>query len=419
MSLYRAVKLLYSLTFSMLYFIYWNVLAYLIIRLMPDTRVFALGLVMVGLMQFLATKYTKKALVFFPSCIIGAVVLIVMHGFTDYLANIIYVVLNMFILAKEDENSIEYSTYRRKVMTGIYSLVAIGVVLLAVNVDFRIYLLRFYILFLISSIILLRESRRFRYNVKGKKPILNNLMVMVSVVVLTTDKIFNIISSVFYIFWTGISYVTGFLLVILIRLLIPIANYLESKVSRDPNKVKGMQPQELDYSNSFEDLIKMQGETVREISPQAVFMFKLIVLFIMAFIAYRLYKSYRYKGRNEFEGITEKREKITKEISKEKKSIVNTIKELFLEKDVKAQILKVYQSFEKKTYEKNIFKRHMTATQLYNVSKSYIDKSKPLKDITEIYNRAKFSKDNPSEVALREIRESYKDIKNQIDQVKN
>lgn len=419
MSLFKVVKLLYSLTFSMLYFIIWNLIAFLIVGLMPDTRIFFLELILIYLMQFLSERYSKKEIIFLPPCILGIIVIILMYGVSDYLANIIYLVLNLFILAKEDENSVEYSTYRKKVLNGVYSLAAIGVTLIAVNDNFRTYQLRFYILFLISSIILLRESRRFRYNIKGKKSILANLIIMLSVVILTTDRVFNLVTIILKAFWAVISYITGIIIVILVRLLTPLINYLEYQISRIPNKIKGMQPAEMDPGKSLDELMKIKGDTIAEIPPQAVLAFKLILLFIITALAYRIYKKYRYNGRKEHQGIVEKREKIIKENTKEKKSLINSLKGIFEKEDTKIQILKVFQSFEKKTYEKNIFKKHMTATQLYNISRVYIDKSKNIKDITEIYNRTKFSQHLPSVSELKEIKDKYKVIKSQIDDVKN
>jgi hypothetical protein len=418
MSLYRSVKLLYSLTFSMLYFILWNVLAFIIIRLMPDTRVFILALVMVALMQFLSARYSKKALIFLPSCILGAVTLFLIYGTSDYLANIIYVVLNMFYLAKDDEDSIEYSSYRRRVIIGIYSLVAIGIILLAVNGEFRDYLLRFYILFLSSSIILLRESRRFRYNIKGKKSILTNIMVMISVVILSMDKVYNLVSFAIKTFWIGLGYITGFLVVIIIRLLAPLINYLEIQQNK-PVEIKGMQPAEVAPGKLIEELLNIQEGGIREIPQEVVLAFRITMLLITAFTAYKFYKSYKYSKNNVNEGIIEKREKIARTSTRKKNSFVSTLKEIFTEKDLKAQILKIYGSFEKKTYEKNIFKKNMTATQLYNVSKAYIDNVESVKNITEVYNKTKFSQYSASESELKEIKENYRSIKDEIDNIKN
>lgn len=417
MSLHRVVKLLYSLTFSILYFIIWNFAAFIFMQLMPDTRIFVLEFLMVCLMQFLSTKYSKKILIFLPSCVLGISTLIVIYGASHYLANIIYLIINLFILAKEDENSIEYNNYRKKIIIGIYSLVAMGIMLLAVNVEIRTYLLRFYILFLVSSIILLRESRRLRYSVQGKKTILANIIVMISVVILSSDKIFRLVVLVFRSLWWGISYIADIILMILVRLLIPFMNYVEYQIQRI-NKLRGDKSIQMESGKSFKDIMGIQ-ENVQDIPQWMVLGVKIIILLAAAYIAYRLYKSYRYRGMNDFEGVTEKREKIRKTSAKERQSMMTVFKKIFSERDIRAQILKVYESFEKKTYEKNIFKRHMTATQLYNVSKTYIYNLKALKNITDTYNKTKFSQHNPSASELKSIKENYRNLKEQIDNVKN
>jgi hypothetical protein len=416
MNSYKAVKLLYSVTFSIFIYIVWAVVSNILVQLQPDSRVFLLGLGILCLKHFLSVKYSQKSVVLLIPSVIAMVIIYFMFGPSDDLVNIIFVVLNLFLLAREDRESIEYRYYRDKIMIRIYVLLGMGVLLIPISQDVRNFILRFYLLFLVSSIILLRESRRHRYNIKTKNSTAADISIIVGIVLLSLDGVYNMINKVFAVMWTGISYVMGVIIVALVWILEKPSNYIENLIRRKFGGIQRVQIEEADTGDPLEALRKMAEGRDTGPSSVTIFIFRLLIVLVILYIVYRIYKKYSWEKISNQEGVQERREKIAKENTGKKNPLIEALKGLFAEKDLKSQILKVYQSFQKRAYDRDIFKRHMTATQLYNVSKAFIEESEPVKSITEIYNEAKFSEHPLSEDALRKAKESYSEVKKQLEE---
>ena len=101
-------------------------------------------------------------------------------------------------------------------------------------------------------------------------------------------------------------------------------------------------------------------------------------------------------------------------MQKNKKKLSSIIKERFVSRSLREQLLSVYEGFERRAQAKKIFKNHLTATQLYNITKTVVTEADSIRDLTIAYNEAKFSSHPVSEEAVKAAKRNLADIKKQL-----
>ena len=142
---------------------------------------------------------------------------------------------------------------------------------------------------------------------------------------------------------------------------------------------------------------------------------KFLVLLLTMFLIYKLLTHNKNFLLNHTNSDTEERESIFLEKKKSKNYFKQVYDNIFKSKNAKERILGIYKKFEKRTLQKEMFKPHMSASQLRNIAKIYIrDNLKELDIITDTYNEAKFSNHVITHYKATEVKNSYDNVKQKL-----
>jgi hypothetical protein len=330
-----------------------------------------------------------------------------MFGIGDNLSLQLIVLIQEVLLFGGESGSITRDFYKIRLRNlVIFLVIGIGFSFFA-SKEVTTYLYPFYILFLITGIILLRASRAFQYKLESSKKAKSYIIIIVLSLFLFNPYIYTVILSILKILYKKVEWIPlAFIYVLSLLLEYPIkmlqALLANSKTTESADigaKTVDNQLKVGDYSGVTTNLVL-----------KIIFIILIIMFFIIMFRV--ILKRSKDKQRNietlggiERESL-EKLGKNNKRMRKNNWSGVN------------GKILEIFYNIEKDTYKKNIFKRSMTASQLFNISKSYIDTHKEFKHIIDTYNKAKFSSHEISEEVTKEYEENYKELKKQIKDIK-
>jgi hypothetical protein len=322
--------------------------------------------------------------------------------------------INIIIISKVEGEKADYKYYSGKIKLYIYTLIALGIFLILLDSDVKTHILRFYIIFLISSTWFLREIRRYSFRINTKRRLRNDIIIALFMISLTLDAvsnfIINFLKSIIYIIDFMLEKMIFFAIYILSEPLEAIVNWLSKVYSKFINNpaVK------INVYTPKEEITSMTEEIQYVLPTYANTFIKIIFGVIVIYIIYKTSKTFRYIKNRDEEYNDEKREKIKKEKALKKPRLFEKILDIFTAKDYRMQILKMYEGYEKHTYNKKIFKKHMTATQLYNVVRTLLIEHEAAKAITEIYNEAKFSRHDINANTVKEAEANCNKIKKEL-----
>jgi len=330
--------------------------------------------------------------------------------------NLVYSLVLVFSIGIFKETLYSYYQYQNIVRN---SLIIIGILGVFINFIFDELFQRintFYFLILVFSILLLRESRNYKYKIRNKNAKKTNGMIFSVVMLMSIEPIYNI----FILFFMKLKgYLSGYF--------DKFFYYIFCKIGIVINKVCDFIKVNLGNSDSGKiDVQKVDMKAINKVleSKQGVagkvrnFIITLIgggvycILKILAFIiiAYTVVKLIkiivaRLFDHKEDEDEDEIVERI-KESSNNKKHI--SIKRIFKSKgDIRDNIRSIYRKFLNQCYKKKVFKPYMSATVLSNVLKIKVDKNEELENLAKIYNEAKFSKHEMNVEKLSTMKKSY------------
>jgi len=248
--------------------------------------------------------------------------------------------------------------------------------------------IREYVILLIISILLLRESRIYTYQINTSK--YGNILIAFLTALLSIDKVFLqfvfITKKIIQILWIPISYlvylflylfyqVFSFLIGFFIRFLhINKAANLTLNVNNGaatPNKMDNIQSV---YNSPF--WLKTS--------------FEIVVVLFLVYIIYTIYKPHRRLSQNKIDFTGFETEKINKNLRNHRNNR-NWYKKKKYGKSLKDQILNLFFKFEVLANKKELYKKSMTALELRDSAKAIIRREKELDEFVNIYNEVKFS----------------------------
>ena len=150
-----------------------------------------------------------------------------------------------------------------------------------------------------------------------------------------------------------------------------------------------------------------------QLPPLLIFTFKILILLLILYGIYKILLRFTSKIKNPSEFVEEK-ERITR--GRKKKTRIKDILGRFFQGggSNRDKILSKYKELEKVAAEVDIYKPHMTATQLKNVIKIKLDNSDNLDEMTEVYNEAKFSLHDMTEKQVEVVKRAHNNIKRQL-----
>lgn len=423
MSWYDEVKFIFAVFMNTMLFILWSFFIKILLNIDLSRYIYILNLTILFLTLYLS-KYIFKRLyknnrILLLTLIISILTSPVVYFLMDskvlgVILNLVYSLVLVFSIGTFKETLYSYYQYQNIVRN---SLIIIGILGVFMNFIFDELFQRintFYFLILVFSILLLRESRNYKYKIRNKNAKKTNGMIFSVVMLMSIEPIYNI----FILFFMKLKgYLSGYF--------DKFFYYIFCKIGIVINKVCDFIKVNLGNSDSGKiDVQKVDMKAINKVleSKQGVagkvrnFIITLIgggvycILKILAFIiiAYAVVKLIKiivvrlFDHKEDEDEIVER----IKESSNNKKHI--SIKRIFKSKgDIRDNIRSIYRKFLNQCYKKKVFKPYMSATVLSNVLKIKVDKNEELENLAKIYNEAKFSKHEMNVEKLSTMKKSY------------
>ncbi|WP_027632023.1 hypothetical protein [Clostridium hydrogeniformans] len=400
---YRIIKLLY--TFFIASFMF--ALEISIVSPMFKVRVGykdLLILILLGLLIQVATIKEIKTKVYFPIIIILELLYsYLFYSFNRPVNNMIliftFLIVYLLIYISLDESAIYHEYYKRLGIKTSIILLSLIVSYIFIDDYNKNILGKVYIIYILSYISLLRASRKVFFKVYTMKDGKINLALLVG----SMSIFLPWTNSLIYSLKTIYEAIMEPIVVLVANILYYIIGYPLMKITR------GGGNKAVEFNN-FSNLEKFEGNYREDLYYKEFKIIAYIIygitLVLFIYMAFRILKRIRIKKtiKDEF---MEEREKIS--IKKDKK-IFNMYREL-RNKDNREKIYYYYRSFLKKAKEKDLYKPHMTARQVYGKVRGEIrGKDKELLDLKDIYNKAKFSSEEVTSEMTSAVENAYKSV---------
>lgn len=415
MSWYRQIKILYTICNNTFFFILWATVLNGFFGAKVNYRLFLLSLFAAFSFAYLFEKTNKLMFAAAGSLIISEVMIFLVYGSDNLITNSIYICIMLFITYKNEIEDVNYEVYRYKAKQAIITLVVLGLIFTLSNLNNVQSILKFYIIFLISASILMREARNYYYNLKNRKSFIGNIALTIGIIFISLDSVFNIVliflkflGDVFYKIVDELSRLIAKAINKPLEIMI---NYLRKKFS-NPNLIE--------LINNQQNKLQFNKDSGANIPSNLGLptwftgTIKIMVLLMIIYFAYRLLYKYKNNGNKNSKEVFVERERISREKRHYDNFIKKAVKSILRLSDLREQAINVYKRFEQKTNEKGIFRKHMTARQLENITKAYIEKPEGLNNLTDIYNEAKFSTHKISKEKVEIIKDSLSKVKKQL-----
>lgn len=419
MSWYRQIKTLYSSTYVLMIYIIWTMLTCTFLANEVSFNLYLITLFNVFLMEYLYDKEYKKHITLSVPLIIGAVILWVMYyDFYKAVLNYLFFISSIIAVYKEEPNQINYYEYKQKWIFGAYLMVGVALFILIFSAPLLEKMFRVLVMYLILVVINLRESLRYSYNIRSKHSKYINLGIIGFMIIIFQEHTYKIFSTITRAIYGGITYVLN----IIFDIIITIVSYPIAYGTELLGKIFAIRA--MKAKSVFEGFDKLkipaellfQQDTYRDeasIAYVAILLKILLAAAILIIIVRSLSALVKVEKREE--GYVEFKEKLINK-KKNKEGIFQKLKKTIFRKrgNLREEILYSYSEFEKVTEKVEIFKPYMTASQLKNVTKIKVDNVDKLDEMTEIYNKAKFSRGELKGENLETVKRAVENIKSQL-----
>ena len=409
MSWYRKIKSIYSISLVTISFIVWSTLSKLLFSSPLDYKLFLITLSIVFFQQYLSSKELKNTIVIIVPLGLSILVSFMFFKGQSILLNTIFLLFMILITYFMDKSPIEYTKYKEDIIKSMVLLLLIWIISFTLGIDFVNAIYRFHILYIIMIIILMRETRRYVYDVKGKNSMVVNIIISVAVLTLSLDYAGKIIEKIAELLMN----LAGFILLALATIFGGPIGVMTEKLKEFIIK-RGVFNIAADRaaSKTHEQLIDTSYNSIK-LPPVIIFAFKILILLVIVYIIYKFISRYS-AATKKYDGFEEEKERIVRKRSK-KHWVRDLVGKIFEGRgNNRDKILYTYKSFEKITQEVDIYKPYMTATQLKNVTKINVDNFDNLEEMTQLYNEAKFSLHEMTQVQVEQVKKGHNNIKKQL-----
>ena len=372
MEQFNKIKVLYIVWITLSVDLLWNFLDRILFRESYNYKLLFVLLFSAFIMSVLINKVKNKYLA------MGIIFIVTFPFYFSSPLNVIPLgALLYLVLAIKIEDFI-FTNIKYHLERNLAIIFAVGLLDTGRNI-------REYVILLIISILLLRESRIYTYQINTSK--YGNILIAFLTALLSIDKVFLqfvfITKKIIQILWIPISYlvylflylfyqVFSFLIGFFIRFLhINKAANLTLNVNNGaatPNKMDNIQSV---YNSPF--WLKTS--------------FEIVVVLFLVYIIYTIYKPHRRLSQNkiDFTGFE------TEKINKNHRNNKNGHKKKKYGKSLKDKILNLFFKFEVLAKKKELYKKSMTALELGDSAKTLILREKEIDKFVNIYNEVKFS----------------------------
>ncbi|MBU5592568.1 hypothetical protein KQI89_12455 [Clostridium sp. MSJ-4] len=415
MSWQKNIKMLFYTSKMLAIFICYAVVSNGFGNMTPGYLDFLVVFLIMILMQYLDGKTGNRYLIILAPLFMNFLLFFIIYGKQDFIPYASLGILVTLILPRYDLERISYSYIADKLKHSFITLVLSVVLYLKVDRIYGTTLLRYYIFFIVLSVITLREARKFEYKIQRKKSDdLVNTSILISVLLLSTNFIYNIFKTILSTLLKVISFIMDKIIYAILYLLgAPInafINFIQDLLTRNNSNANMSLVEQKDQ---LQDLKNLQNE-------QQLFwsilenVIKIAIVLLVVYLIYSTIKKYRHGKVIKDEGVIEVREKIDRKRVSTKKSLAIRMKELLKRKTLNEKIFYIFRDFQDRTFKKGWFKPYMTSKQLYNVTRIHIEEDEKVRYITQLYNEAKFSNHSIKENEVNEYKKCYNEIKDKI-----
>lgn len=412
MNVHKTIDIMYGICVNLFGFILWSIFCDFFIQTNVDYKLFIINIIGLLILYLfrgkVSSKITRIAIALLLSEILFYFVLNSLFSL-----NLIYTAFILLTLEKVYEESINFYYITGKIKVFMLTISVVGAVYPMITGNNNKSIFRFYILFFIMAIFLLRESRNVLIKVKSKKSFIYDIVIMSSVLLLSVEKTYIFLMDILIKIVSLIKTIYSFMEPVLNMLLEAFANIISMPLIALFKRLPWNNAKLIEQKSQAEKVVL--NKAYAGIPDNVIWTIKIIIIIAGLILIYKFILSRRYKVKLLDETEEVEIEKISKQDnSLSKGRFADIIRNIFENKDIKTQILAVYRAFQIRTDKKGFFKKYMTATQLKNHAEAFINEKNALNEITDLYNETKFSEHSFSEENLTEMKHSYKSIKKQL-----
>lgn len=400
MSLDRQIRNLYTINFLIFLYIIWSTLSNFGFENKADYKLYIITLLAIFILQYLNYKKFNKILSAFISLIIAALLMYAfMNNFKYLLINMIYYLFIIFLFSKYEKNSLDYCRLKDYVKNCIITMIAIAVIVFNIDIYQKQEILKFYLIYLASAIILLRKSRAYINNLYKKSSARNDIFITIILVVFCFDfvsnKVLKLISFIFSIIGLILSYAAIPIEYLFVKFVNLICYLIGPNLKKMLEKVfKALGKAVYEGSNKTAKITKInygKGKISETVTPTWISsILGILVILAIVYVVYKFVQRYAENGEVKIsEGVFEEREKIKNyKRKKETKKIFGLLKR---GKSINDRMVYLFAKFEYAALKKGLFKNSMTADELVEVTRDYLNEDNEIKILADAYNEAKFS----------------------------
>lgn len=405
---YSSIRLIYGVIVSTLIFI---LTLFSIGRLQGLQVSYYLYLIMlfnVIVFCYLDNKNISQKLIYLINFITFFILNVIVYGFNDKVIYSIYSIILTNIMLKDREHAVSREKYLSNLNIILIILVIAIPVIFLVNYDNKLLIEKLYVLEFILSIVLLRTSRTYQFKLDKKNTNRNTILITIFLFIMTSQWVIEKLSIFFNYLYKQMYKVLDLFIFIISEVFKFIYNKMPNIIK---NKGEIIVKVENDVNNNYN---KMQyiGEENDWINIAVNILFVIFMLLIVIAIIKLVFKLYRDKNIKFENGEEIIRERIINK-SKSKRSLRSILLKNNKKTD-KEKILMMFSKLEKLILNKKIFNQSMTATQIYKVMLTKIDRSEEFLYIIEKYNEVKFSKKELEKEDLKIFIKNYNIVKDDI-----
>lgn len=416
MSWYRQIKILYTICSNTFFFILFGSILNGFLGGRADYKLYLLSLLTAFSMAYIFEKTDKPIVSTALSLISSEAILVFLYGRTSIIIYSLYICFILFMAYINEMQDVNYEIYKSKAKEAIVILLILGLIFTLSKLYSVQSTLKFYIIFLISTSILMREARNYYYSLKNSKSFITNIALTLGIIFISLDSVFNLvviclkfIGSIIYKLAEAVS---SLLVLIIDKPLEASVNYLRLKFSSKANLIDKINANQNNLQLNKDKTADLAGNTGLPIWLTTSI--KLAVLMLIIYFAYKILRKYKGRVTRNSEETLIVREKLSREKNPSVNFIKKALKSVLRLSDLREQAINVYKKFQQKTNEKGIFRKHMTARQLENITKAYIENPEGIDKLTDIYNEAKFSTHKITKDKVEAMKESLNKVKKQL-----
>lgn len=400
MSLDRQIRNLYTINFLIFLYIIWSTLSNFGFENKADYKLYIITLLAIFILQYLNYKNFNKIVSAFISLIIAALLMYAfMNNFKYLIINMAYYLFIIFLFSKYEKNSLDYHRLKDYVKRCIITMIVIAVIVFNIDIYQKQEILKFYIVYLASAIILLRKSRAYINNLYKKSSTRNDFFITIILVVFCFDFVSNKVLKLINLIFSIIKLILSYVAIPIEYLFIKFVNliyYLIGPNLREMLKkiFKALSKAAYKGSNKTAKITKIDYAKGK-ISQTAASTWISSVLGILVIIAivYIIYKFVHIYAQSKevkiSEGVFEEREKIKN--YKGKKETKKFLHLLRRGKSINDRMIYLFAKFQYIALQKGLFKNSMTADELVKIIREYLKADDEIKILADAYNEAKFS----------------------------